>query len=111
LKFSKSNNIKLQKHKTQMRTSPIIALALCLAFASANLYQADFTVKFDDAAAMRLEAMQLTDEEANFATFIGIVEHSAEDFQEFLQGAFYKIHDQLKVEIYPELRATKRKVF
>lgn len=75
------------------------------------LYQADFIVKFDDAGAMRLESMQLTDEEADFATFVGIVEHSAEDFHEFLQGAFYKIHDQLKVEIYPELRATKRKVF
>ena len=31
-----------------MRTSPIIALALCLAFASANLYQADFTLTQDD---------------------------------------------------------------
>ncbi len=75
------------------------------------LYQADFTVKFDDAAAMRLEGMQLSDEEAKFATFIGIIDHSAEDFHEFLQGAFYKIHRQLNVEIYPELRATKRKVF
>jgi hypothetical protein len=50
-------------------------------------------------------------EEAKFATFIGIIDHSAEDFHEFLQGAFYKIHRQLNVEIYPELRATKRKVF
>lgn len=75
------------------------------------IYQADFTVKFDDAAAMRLEGMQLSDEEALFNTFIGIVEYSAEDFHEFLQGAFYKIHSQLNVAIYPELRATKRKVF
>ena len=31
-----------------MRTSPVIALALCLALASANLYQADFTLTQDD---------------------------------------------------------------
>ena len=75
------------------------------------LYQADFTVKFDDAAAMRMEGMQLSEAEANFATFVGIIDHAADDFHEFLQGAFYKIQRQLNVEIYPELRATKRKVF
>ena len=75
------------------------------------LYQADFTVMFDDAAAMRLEGMELIGENANYASFVGIIDHSADDFHEFLQGAFYKIFRQLNVEIYPELRATKRKVF
>lgn len=74
------------------------------------LYQADFTVMFDDAKASCLQGSELA-EGKDPSSFIGIIEHSADDFQEFIQGAFYQIQRQLNIEIYPEMRANKRKVF
>ena len=74
-------------------------------------YQADFAVHFDDFDAQRMHDLGLSEEELCGHAFIGVVEYSAYSFQEFIQGALYKIQRTYDLEIYPTMRTSPRKAF
>jgi len=74
-------------------------------------YQADFAVHFDDFDAQRMHDLGLSEEELCGHAFIGVVEYSAYSFQEFIQGALYKIQRTYDLEIYPTVRTPARKAF
>jgi hypothetical protein len=74
-------------------------------------YQADFAVHFDDFDAQRMHDLGLSEEELCGHAFIGVVEYSAYSFQEFIQGALYKIQRTYDLEIYPTMRTPARKAF
>ena len=74
-------------------------------------YQADFAVHFDDFDAQRMHDLGLSEDEICGHAFIGVVEYSAYNFQEFIQGALYKIQRAYELEIYPTMRTSPRKAF
>lgn len=74
-------------------------------------YQANFAVHFDDFDAQRMHDLGLTEDDICGYAFIGAVEYTAYNFQEFIQGALYKIQRTFDIEIYPEMRTSQRKVF
>lgn len=74
-------------------------------------YQAHFTVKYDDYDPQRMHDLGLTEDDICGQAFIGLVEHSAYSFNEFVQGALYKILRSYDVEIYLNARTSPRKAF
>ena len=74
-------------------------------------YQADFAVHYDDFDAQRMHDLGLSEDEICGQAFIGVVEYTAYNFQEFIHGALYKFQRAYDVEIYPEMRVSQRRVF
>lgn len=74
-------------------------------------YQAEFSVHFDDFDPQRMHDLGLTEDDMCGQAFIGSIEYSAHNFQEFIQGALYKFQRAYDVEIYPDMRVSQRKVF
>lgn len=96
-----------EQHDEKLR--PILERAT--GFDGCYRYQADFAVHYDDFDAQRMHDLGLSEDDICGHAFIGVVEYSAYNFQEFIQGALYKIQRTYDVEIYPEMRASQRKVF
>lgn len=74
-------------------------------------YQANFAVHYDDFDGQRMHDLGLTEDDICGHAFIGAVEFTAYNFQEFIQGALYKIQRTFDVQIYPEMRSSQRKMF
>jgi hypothetical protein len=74
-------------------------------------YQATFTIHFDDSDTQRILDRELSEDDICGIAYVGEVEYTAYSFQEFIQGALYKIQRAYDIEIYPTIRVSHRKAF
>jgi hypothetical protein len=74
------------------------------------MYQADFTLILDENDPIREAELDLPASEDRGTVDFGTISHSSYNFQEFIQGAIYKMVREYDVDIYPKLRAKRRRV-
>ena len=70
-------------------------------------YQARFTVKYDETTHVNRSPKAVAAQVRENGVRLGVIDHKAENFEEFIRGALYKINRDLNIEIYPIPRATK----